>query len=385
MTMLRALTTFLLSLTVLMGLHAQGNNTYPRNEEERRFMEANVFLFRTPEGMKPYSTDCIAYNEQKIDSIWTRLAASGLPADFAEWFRAYTETSYLYQRLNGPRTLLVFGPSAGLQAELPAHYYDFLRDEPFDDARMLSYPKWFETLKMSMEEMERAGMIEVDNDHYLSVYARRIGSQELRSTFLTRFIDLQLQMGYYEDIAQQIGEVTAEMPDTAVATVRQKVEELRGQTQVVARGATLPPFTAYTVDGQTFQLSDYAGKAVLLDFWYTGCIPCKAEAPYLEALAQQFREEGAKVQIVSVSLDTGDQLMAAWRKAVESKPADHPILNVNLPGGFRSDLVKELGIHSVPRMILVGADGKIVSGFAKRPSDAKLRQEILTALSARAE
>lgn len=127
------------------------------------------------------------------------------------------------------------------------------------------------------------------------------------------------------------------------------------------------------LDGKE-SISDFKGKLTIIDFLSTGCIPCKAEVPYFEKLAKEM--EGKDVQFLSVSLDTGDELMAEWEKVMKAKPADSRVLGLNLPGGFNSDFLPKLLIKSVPRIMLLDKEGKIIDAYAKRPSDPKLKQQI---------
>ena len=53
------------------------------------------------------------------------------------------------------------------------------------------------------------------------------------------------------------------------------------------RGITAPNFDLATLDGQRVKLSDYRGKAVLLNFWATWCSPCKVEMPWFVELAKE--------------------------------------------------------------------------------------------------
>lgn len=62
----------------------------------------------------------------------------------------------------------------------------------------------------------------------------------------------------------------------------------------------MPDFTAYTQDGKAYTLSDMKGKVVVIDFWFTGCIPCRAEMPYFDRLAETFKDR--PVQFLSVSV-----------------------------------------------------------------------------------
>ena len=114
----------------------------------------------------------------------------------------------------------------------------------------------------------------------------------------------------------------------------------------------------------------------LLDFWFSGCIPCKAEIPYMEKLADELK--GRNIQFFSLSLDSGEQLMKAWKSLVKEKIG--PTLQLNIPGGFQSELAKYFGIRSVPRIVIIDQQGKIVDAFARRPSDPKLRQQLLELL-----
>jgi len=159
-----------------------------------------------------------------------------------------------------------------------------------------------------------------------------------------------------------------------LAEIEKQYLTLREKNKDLLRGMEMPDFTAYTQDGKAYTLSDMKGKVVVIDFWFTGCIPCRAEMPYFDRLAETFKDR--PVQFLSVSLDTGDQLMALWKKMVSEKDGKSPVLNLNLPGGFRSDFTARMNIRSVPRVVLVDKDGRIVDAYAKRPSDPKLKLQL---------
>jgi cytochrome c-type biogenesis protein len=68
-----------------------------------------------------------------------------------------------------------------------------------------------------------------------------------------------------------------------------------------------PDFELQTADGRTIRLSDLRGQVVLLNFWATWCIPCRAEIPAFNAMQSQYEAQGLKVVGV-LTQDTPDRL-----------------------------------------------------------------------------
>ena len=69
-------------------------------------------------------------------------------------------------------------------------------------------------------------------------------------------------------------------------------------------------FELKTLDGRAVKLSDFRGKAVVLNFWATYCGPCRVEMPWLIDLYQQYRSRG--LEIIGVSMDDdGEQRQVA--------------------------------------------------------------------------
>jgi peroxiredoxin len=61
-----------------------------------------------------------------------------------------------------------------------------------------------------------------------------------------------------------------------------------------------PQFALPTLDGSDVRLSDYRGKVVLVNFWYTGCEPCREETPALQAAYQKLAGQGLEIIGVNV-------------------------------------------------------------------------------------
>ncbi len=59
--------------------------------------------------------------------------------------------------------------------------------------------------------------------------------------------------------------------------------------------------------GGTADSSDWLGSVVVVNFWYAACPPCRAEAPDLEALYEQFAPDG----VVFIGINVRDTTATA--------------------------------------------------------------------------
>ena len=85
-------------------------------------------------------------------------------------------------------------------------------------------------------------------------------------------------------------------------------------------GKAAPPYQAKLLDGSQLSDVDQHGDVVILNFWATWCVPCRAEMPALEAYYQQHRTEGLKLIAISMD-DPGDEAKVRQVMATFSFPA----------------------------------------------------------------
>ena len=109
-----------------------------------------------------------------------------------------------------------------------------------------------------------------------------------------------------------------------------------------------------TLDGTTLSLSAYRGRVVLIQYWATWCEPCKLDMTTVKQLQAKYAKQGFAV--IGVDLD-GDRALAD--NYVRANPV--PWKQIYEPGGLDSRLAQELGIITLPTMILVDREGKVLN------------------------
>lgn len=133
-------------------------------------------------------------------------------------------------------------------------------------------------------------------------------------------------------------------------------------------GKPSPSFENYeNYAGGTTSLSELAGKYVYVDVWATWCGPCKAEIPSLKKVEEAYK--GKNIEFVSISVDE-DKDKEAWKTMIKEKEMGG--VQLFSDKNWESDFVQAYRIKGIPRFILIGPDGNIVSPDAPRPSDEKL-------------
>ncbi len=350
------------------------------NAAINQFIQQHSSIFKSPDSIATYSNEWLEFQHKMLAESIDALKASNLPDEFKHIHECYYQYTFLNQLLNGPRLMRMFMKK---EVDLPTNYYDDVRKNRYEDAALLYYPKWFTVMRESMEILEKNGEWQPDPTNFLAQYTARISNNEVKSAFLIRYLKQILKAGYSDDFPTYLSVAKSSVPTHSetflreLAQLEKQYDGIKARYSNITRGNTAPVFTANDIDGKVYSSADYAGKVLVLDFWFSGCIPCKAEMPYMEKLAEKMK--GENIQFFTLSLDTGEQLLKAWKELVKDK--NGATLQLNVPNGFKSEVAKHYGIRSVPRIVIIDQQGKIVDAFAKRPSDPKLYQQLLRLLN----
>ena len=99
---------------------------------------------------------------------------------------------------------------------------------------------------------------------------------------------------------------------------------------------------ALNITDQNFEAIKVEGKPIVLDFWATWCGPCKQVAPYIEELAEEFKDT---VNIGKCDVDD----------------------NSDLPGEF--------GVRNIPTILFI-KDGEVVDKQVGATTKAALADKV---------
>ena len=89
-----------------------------------------------------------------------------------------------------------------------------------------------------------------------------------------------------------------------------------------------PPLKGTLFDGTPFNLNDYKGKVVMVNFFSSYCKICAYEIGNVENYYEEFKSQG--LEVIALSIDRPDDKERSARMAK----------NYNLPGGMVSDLIE---------------------------------------------
>ena len=117
-------------------------------------------------------------------------------------------------------------------------------------------------------------------------------------------------------------------------------------------GQVAPDFELQSLEGKHVKLSDFRGKAVLLNFWATYCGPCKIEMPWFVELQKEYGPQG--FQIVGVAMD--DASTEDIAKFAREMGVNYPILL-----GKESVGQSYGGVGVLPTTFFVDRNGKITA------------------------
>lgn len=118
---------------------------------------------------------------------------------------------------------------------------------------------------------------------------------------------------------------------------------------LIAAIAICSPCLADPSTPDAFNLADYKGKVVYLDFWASWCGPCKLSFPFMDRLARRFPAKD--LVVITDNLDQDKSKAVAFLNR----------MNAGLPVMFdaRGVLATRFDVSSMPTSVVIDRNGKV--------------------------
>lgn len=127
------------------------------------------------------------------------------------------------------------------------------------------------------------------------------------------------------------------------------------QFDITILGTMAQYFETKKVNGEVFNLASLKGKWVLLDFWASWCVPCRAELPFLKKAFDQFKDKNFVISSVSLDSKTAD-----WQKALIEDNTPQFVHTI-IAESVKSDGFKFYNTTTIPANFLITPEGRIVA------------------------
>lgn len=135
--------------------------------------------------------------------------------------------------------------------------------------------------------------------------------------------------------------------------------------------------------GKPTKISDYKGRILIIDMWFTGCLPCIKVAEQMPWIEEQLKDYN-DFAFISLSIDkdkeTWLQSINPLKKPESNKAYTHYITSATKylytsGTGEQNTFIKKYNVGGgYPRILLVDKEGKIVTSTIMAPTDRQLAQ-----------
>ena len=153
------------------------------------------------------------------------------------------------------------------------------------------------------------------------------------------------------------------------------VEPSREEVKPLENGTSAPNFSGVLYpNDDSVHLSDYAGKVVLIDFWYKACYPCIQAIPNISSLYHKYSSQELVVLGLN-PMDNSEQKRKQFPEFMEINQLDYPVVFID------RSVSKSYKVRGYPTFYVIDKTGKIAySGVGYgEGTEAKL-DSVLTSL-----
>ncbi len=281
------------------------------------------------------------YNARRADLLEELATAAAAEQEREMWIRQLADTVSAAAQAGGY--------PAGIK-RLDALYHKLEKSQPGSD--LAAYVKYVEitaeyTLKLQGSKTSDFSKVQAEWLKNLEKYAEAYPKSPNTAEAMLQVAMSKEFAGEEEEAKDWYARIAKSFPDSAAAK-----KSVGAQTRLDSVGKVIR-FRGGSPEGKTVDLARYRGKVVLIQYWASWCEPCKADMAALKELATRYSKSG--FDIIGVNLDNSLEQMKTYLAQNRL-----PWPQIHEEGGLDSRPATEMGILTLPTMILVDRDGKVV-------------------------
>jgi peroxiredoxin len=146
--------------------------------------------------------------------------------------------------------------------------------------------------------------------------------------------------------------------DSLTGKVKDNYSSADGTITTIAANDRGKPitFTGTSDIGETISSKSYLGQVVVVNFWYAGCAPCRAEAPMLEKAYQSLQADN----VAFVGINTIDQPDTSRAFAVTHDITYPSIVDADT-GSVRLAFAGKMAPSATPTTMVLDTKGRIAA------------------------
>jgi thiol-disulfide isomerase/thioredoxin len=135
-------------------------------------------------------------------------------------------------------------------------------------------------------------------------------------------------------------------------------------------------FSGTTQAGGIVTSADYLGHVLVVNFWYAGCAPCRAEAPDLEQVFEETAPQGVNFLGVNVR----DQ--AATVDTFNSRFGITYASIIDQDGQTQLAFASQVPPNAVPTTLILDAQGRVAARILGQLKDPSILKTLITDIAA---
>jgi thiol-disulfide isomerase/thioredoxin len=185
-----------------------------------------------------------------------------------------------------------------------------------------------------------------------SSYARQVIEQQLLSGVNSPVMLKQLQ-SIYKQLNLPMNELNKLQEKSNLLSKQKTAETIKTKFGTLkAKNIELK-----NILGETVSLSSFKNKVVVLDFWATWCMPCRASFPAMQELLNKYKDDN---EVVFLYIDVWENKTAQKMQEIASKFIKDNNYSFNVLLDVNDKVVKDFKVDAIPAKFIINKKGEIV-------------------------